>query len=122
VTENALAANPDLTGIFAENESSLAGAVQALKGRNNRKVKLVGFDASEQLIGDLKEGWIESLVVQDPFKMGYESVKAIGEKRKGNAVGARQDLPARLILPSDLDKAEVKELLFPDLKKWLGGA
>ena len=119
VTENALSANADLTGIFADNESSLAGAVQALKGRNNRSVKLVGFDASEQLIGDLKEGWIESLVVQDPFKMGYESVKAIGEKRKGSSVAARMDLPARLIEPKDLDLPDVKALLFPDLQKWL---
>ena len=109
----------DLSGIFADNESSSAGAVQALKSRNNRKVKLVAFDASEQLIGDLKLGWIDSLVVQDPFRMGYESVKAIGEQRKGGKVNARLDLPARLIQAGDLEEPSVRELLFPDLKKWL---
>jgi ribose transport system substrate-binding protein len=122
VTENALSAHGDLAGIFADNESSLAGAVQALKGRNQRKVKLVGIDASEQLVADLKEGWIDALVVQDPFRMGYESVKAIGEKRKGGSVLQRQDLPAKLILPADLSQPAVQQLLFPDLKKWLGGA
>lgn len=122
VTENALSAHGDLAGIFADNESSLAGAVQALKGRNQRKVKLVGIDASEQLVADLKEGWIDALVVQDPFRMGYESVKAIGEKRKGGSVLKRQDLPAKLILPGDLSQPAVQQLLFPDLKKWLGGA
>lgn len=119
VTENALSAHDDLSGIFADNESSSAGAVQALKSRNNRKVKLVAFDASEQLIGDLKLGWIDSLVVQDPFRMGYESVKAIGEQRKGGKVNARLDLPARLIQAGDLEEPSVRELLFPDLKKWL---
>lgn len=121
VTENALSAHRDLAGIFADNESSLAGAVQALKSRGNRQVKLVGFDASEQLVKDLEEGWIDSLVVQDPFKMGYESVKAIGEARKGGTVTARMDLPARLILPADLAKADVRDLLFPKLERWLKG-
>jgi len=119
VTENALSAHSDLAGVFADNESSLAGAVQALKSRNNKQAKLVGFDASEQLVADLREGWIDSLVIQDPFKMGYESVKAIGEFRKGGKVNARLDLPARLVLPSDLDRADVKDLLFPKLEQWL---
>jgi hypothetical protein len=51
--------------------------------------------------------------------MGYESVKAIGEKRKGSSVAARMDLPARLIERKDLDLPDVKALLFPDLQKWL---
>ena len=119
VTENALSAHSDLAGVFADNESSLAGAVQALKSRNNKQAKLVGFDASEQLVADLREGWIDSLVIQDPFKMGYESVKAIGEFRKGGKVNARLDLPARLVLPGELDRADVKDLLFPKLDQWL---
>ncbi|MEZ5353372.1 MAG: substrate-binding domain-containing protein [Bryobacteraceae bacterium] len=47
-TENMLTAHPDLAGLFADNESSSSGAVQALKGRNAKQVKLVAFDASEQ--------------------------------------------------------------------------
>ncbi|MEZ5357154.1 MAG: substrate-binding domain-containing protein, partial [Bryobacteraceae bacterium] len=75
-TENMLTAHPDLAGLFADNESSSSGAVQALKGRNAKQVKLVAFDASEQLVRDCEEGWIDSIVVQDPFKMGYESTHA----------------------------------------------
>ena len=119
VTENMLSAHPDLAGIFADNESSSSGAVQALKSRANRIAKLVAFDASAQLIDDLKQAWIDSLVVQDPFRMGYESVKAIGEKRKGGTVQARLDLPAKLIQAGDLNQPSVKELLFPNLDRWL---
>lgn len=118
-TENMLAAHPDLAGLFADNESSSSGALQALKSRNARQVKLVAFDASEQLIGGLRDGWIDSLIVQDPFRMGYESVRAIGEKRAGRSVAAELDSGARLILASQLEDAEVKELLFPDLSRWL---
>jgi ribose transport system substrate-binding protein len=118
VTENMLSAHPDLSGIFADNESSSAGAVQALRSRKRKNVKLVAFDASEQLVNDLREGWIDSLIVQDPFRMGYDSVKAIALYRKKEAVAPRQDLPARLILPHHLEQADVKALLFPDLSRF----
>src|SRR5713226_6617788 len=76
-TENLMNAHPDLAGIFADNESSSSGAAQALKSRSGSKTKLVAFDASDQLIADLRGGTIDSLVVQNPFRMGYESTRAI---------------------------------------------
>ncbi|MDQ6759379.1 MAG: substrate-binding domain-containing protein, partial [Acidobacteriota bacterium] len=75
VAENMLTAHPDADGIFASNESSTMGAAQALRNRQG-KIKLVGFDWSPTLLDDLNSGLIDSLVVQDPFKMGYESVMA----------------------------------------------
>ncbi|MBM3763530.1 MAG: substrate-binding domain-containing protein [Acidobacteria bacterium] len=122
VTENAITAHKDLAGVFADNESSLAGAVQALKPRGLKQIRLVGIDASEQLIADLREDWIDSLIVQDPFRMGYLSVKAIADKRKGNAVTDRTDLAAKLILKADLANPAIQDLLFPKLEKWLKGA
>ncbi|MBV6432207.1 MAG: Ribose import binding protein RbsB [Bryobacteraceae bacterium] len=119
VTENVLTAHPDLAGLFADNESSSAGAVQALKSRNAKGVKMVAFDASEQLLADMKAGWIDSIVVQNPFRMGYESVKAIGMYLKGEKPPASVDSGAALIRPEDLEKPEVKELLFPDIQKYL---
>jgi ribose transport system substrate-binding protein len=113
VTENMMTAHPDLAGLFADNESSLSGAVQALKSRANRKVKLVGFDASDALIADLKEGWIDSLVLQDPFRMGYDSVKAITKKLSGETVAGRQDLPATLATREDLQAGRVAKQLLP---------
>ncbi|MBL8173152.1 MAG: substrate-binding domain-containing protein [Bryobacterales bacterium] len=122
VTENVLTAHPDLAGLFADNESSSAGAVQALKSRNAKAVRLVAFDASEQLIADMKAGWIDSIVVQNPFKMGYESTKAIGLHLKGEKPPTLIDSGASLVRPEDLDKPDVKELLFPDIQKYLKGA
>ncbi len=121
-TENVLAAHPDLAGLFADNESSSSGAVQALKSRKARGVKLVAFDASEQLVQDLRDGWIDALLVQDPFRMGYESVRAVGIKRGGETPAARIDSGCKLIERSQLDDPAIKALLFPDLSEWLGGA
>ena len=120
--ENILTAHPDLAGLFADNESSSSGAVQALKSRHSTSVKLVAFDASDQLIADLRDGVIDSLVVQDPFRMGYESTRAIGLKLAGQTPPAKIDSGATLVKREDLDKPEIKALLHPGIEQYLGTA
>ncbi len=119
-TENILTAHPDLTGLFADNESSSSGAVQALKSRRSTAVKLVAFDASDQLLADLQDGSIDSLVVQNPFRMGYERARAIGLKLAGQTPPAKIDSGATLVRREDLDKPETRALLHPDIQQYLG--
>ena len=115
VTENMLTAHPDLNGIFCSNESGSAGAAQALEARHS-KLKLVGFDSSPTLINQLKAGWIDSLVVQDPFKMGeiatLQAVKAIRREP------AKKDifLPPRVVNLANLNDPDIQAQLHPDLK------
>jgi ribose transport system substrate-binding protein len=114
--ENLMTAHPDLAGLFADNESSTDGTVRAVKQRGMvGKVKVVGYDASEELVQELEEGTLDSLVVQNPFKMGYESTRAIGLFLRGEQPVGEVDSGAHLILREDLDKPEVQELLFPDI-------
>ena len=83
-TENILTSNPGLDGLFASSEPSSVGAAQALKSRGLAgKIRYVGFDSSEGLVEDLKAGVIDALVVQDPFRIGYEGVRAVTEKLNG---------------------------------------
>lgn len=119
-TENILTAHPDLDGLFADNESSSAGAVQALKSRQNRRVKFVAFDSSEQLVADMKARYIDSLVVQNPFRMGYEATRAVGVKLSGQAPASHIDSGVTLVRREDLEKPETKALLFPDLRHTQG--
>ncbi|MCL4853059.1 MAG: substrate-binding domain-containing protein [Bryobacteraceae bacterium] len=119
VTENMLTAHPGLDGLFASNESIAVGAAQALKGRPGTKVKMVGFDWSPTLLEDVKAGVIDSLVVQDPFRMGYDSVKAALEKLNGGTPGKIQDLPPRLVTRENLNDPDIQQQLNPDLKKYL---
>lgn len=118
VAENMLTAFPALDALFGSNESSTVGAARALKGRGS-KVKLVGFDSGPTLEADLKAGIIDSLVVQNPFNMGYESVIAAVRKMKGETPEKIQNLEPRLVTKADLDNPEVQALLNPDLKKYL---
>lgn len=119
VTENMLTAHAGLTGLFASNESSSVGAAQALKSRKSG-IKMVGFDWSPALLEDLKNGVVDSLVVQNPFLMGEESVIAAVKAIRGEAVTKINNLAPRLITRESLDQPEVQQQLNPDLKKYLG--
>jgi ribose transport system substrate-binding protein len=118
-TENIMAAHPNLRGLFADNESSSAGAVLALKARGDAKVRMVAFDSNDQLVADLQDRYIDGLVIQKPFQMGYASVKAIGRKLREESVVSRVDLPSVLVRRGDLEKPDVIQLLHPDIATWL---
>jgi ribose transport system substrate-binding protein len=114
VSEDILTAHPELEGIFASNESSAVGAAQALKSRKlSGKVKLVGFDSSPSLIDDLKGGTIDSLVVQNPYRMGYEAVKTIIEHMQQKKPPKRIDSGATLVTRDNMNTPEVQKLLNP---------
>ena len=118
-TENIMAAHPNLRGLFADNESSSAGAVLALKNRANTRIQMVAFDSNDQLVADLQDRHLDALVIQRPFVMGYESVKAISRKIGGQSVTSRIDLSAVLVTRADLEKPDVIRLLHPDLSTLL---
>lgn len=115
--ENILTAHPNLDGIFASSEASSLGAIQAIRSRGlSGKVKLVTFDFSDAHVEALRDGTIDLMLVQDPYRIGYEAVKALAEKLRGGAPQPRMDLPARDITKPDLEKPEIRALLSPE---WL---
>ena len=85
------------------------------------KVKHVGFDASPQLVKGLRQGHIDALVVQNPFRMGYEGVRAICAHLNGEAVDKRLDTGVHLVTSDAVDDPKNKELLEPELDPWLKG-
>ena len=118
--ENMLTAHPDLGGLFASSEPSSVGTAQAVKERGlSGKIRFVAFDASEGLVEDLKGGTIDALIAQDPFRMGYLAVKSLVDKLHGQTSPKQIDMHARVITRPDLEKPDVKALLFPDIHKYL---
>jgi ribose transport system substrate-binding protein len=107
-------------GIFTPNESSTFAMLRVLKDNGwAGKVRFIGFDASDNLVKGLRERQIDGLVVQDPVKMGYLGVKTLVAHLRGEKVERRIDTGVRLVTPEQMDTPEVKELLQPDLKRWL---
>lgn len=116
--ENILTAHPGLDALFASNETSTIGSVRALKQRTT-KVKLVGFDYSPALAEDLKSGLIDSLVVQDPFRMGYEAVRTAIAFLNGDKVMKLNNLEPALVDRKNLNTPEIQARVNPDVGKYL---
>jgi ribose transport system substrate-binding protein len=109
-----------LDGIFTPNESATFGMLRVLQDNGwAGKVHFVGFDASENLVKGLRSGQIDALVVQDPIKMGYLGVKTLASHLKGQPVDKRIDTGVALATRDNMDAPEMKDVLFPDLSKWL---
>jgi ribose transport system substrate-binding protein len=116
--ENILTAHPDLGGLFASSEAASIGSIQAARSRNRAgSLKLVTFDFSQTHVEALRDGTIDVMLVQDPFRIGYEAVKSLAIKLSGQTPAHRLDLPVRSIVKLDLEKPEIRALLSPDWMK-----
>lgn len=112
VTEDILTAHPDIKGIFAANEAGTIGVVQGLKSKNKAgQVKVVGFDAAKNEILALKEGVVDALIVQDPFKMGYMGVKMATLALQGKPVEKKVDTGVYVVTRENLNTPEIRKLL-----------
>ncbi len=125
-SENLLAplknARGELTidGIFTPNESTTFGMLRALQdGGHAGRVRFVGFDSSTKLVEALRNKQLDALVLQNPFAMGYLGVKTMVAHLRGEKVEKRIDTGVSLVTSSIMDQPEIKELLQPDLAKWL---
>lgn len=114
ITTDLLTANPNLVGIFASNLIMAQGAGQALAENGAaEKVALIGFDSDDKLVSFLKDGTIDALVVQDPYRMGYDGIKTALAVSKGETVEKFVDTGANLITTANMEEARSQELLNP---------
>jgi ribose transport system substrate-binding protein len=110
----------ELDGIFTSNESNTLALLRVLQSSGwAGKVKYIGFDASDTLVKGLSDGHIDALVVQDPVNMGYLGVKTMVDHLQGRPVEKRIDTGAQFITRDRMSDPAVKELLQPDLSRWL---
>ena len=117
IVSDLIAANPDLRGIFASNLIMAQGAGQAIaENKKADTIKLVGFDSDDKLVGFLKDGTISALVVQDPYRMGYDGVKTALAVSRGEKVEAFVDTGANLITKANMNGEKQQALLNPKVK------
>ena len=114
VTEDILTANPDLDAIFAANEPGVLGAAEAVRQAGKAgEVVIVGWDASPEEIQGVRDGVISALVVQNPFRMGYDGVNAaVKIIREGTQVES-EDTGATIVTQENLEDEEVQSVLNP---------
>jgi ribose transport system substrate-binding protein len=112
-----ITANPNLRGVFASNLIMAQGAGQAIaENKKADTIKLIGFDSDDKLVGFLKDGTIYALVVQDPYRMGYDGVKTALAISKGEKVEKFVDTGANLITKENMGGEKQNALLNPKVK------
>jgi len=112
-----LGQNPKVDGIFAPNESATSGVILALKAafpERLGKVKVVGFDANEELLQSLEENELQGLIVQQPFQIGYEGVKTMVAALQGQKVPRRIVTDILLVTPENLPELSDKLPVSPE--------
>ncbi len=112
-----ITARPHLRGVFASNLIMGQGAGQAVSENHiQNDLKLVAFDNDSKLVQLLRDGVIYALVVQDPYRMGYDGVKTALEASQGKPVPAFTDTGVTVITKPTMDTPRSQQLLNPNVK------
>lgn len=74
VMENILQSEPELKGVFAHNDEMALGALQAIAA-SKKDIKVVGFDATDDAVNEVKTGKMTATVAQKPELMGETAIQ-----------------------------------------------
>jgi ribose transport system substrate-binding protein len=114
VTEDILTANPGLDAIFAANEPGVLGAAEAVRQAGKAgDIVIIGWDASPEEIQGVEDGVISALVVQNPFRMGYDGTNAAIEIIREGAKVQSEDTGSTIVIKDNLEDPKVQSVLNP---------
>lgn len=118
VAENLLTKHPDIQGVYAPNEPTTYAFMKALKDAGRKKgVAFVGFDASQKLVQGLRDGQVDALVVQNPWRMGQLAVTTMARVLEGKEVPAFVDTGVVLATQQNMEQPAVQQVLNPPVQK-----
>jgi len=120
MAENLMTRFPDVDGVFGPCEPVTFAFLKVLRDLGKAgQTKLVGFDATEEMVNGLRQGHIHGLVVQDPFAMGERGVHALMDAIEGKPVEPFVDTGVKVVTQANMDEPDSQRVLSPDLDKWL---
>jgi ribose transport system substrate-binding protein len=117
IMKDLIANTPDLRGVFVSDPMTTQAVGQAVaESKSGDKINVVGVGSDEKLVKLLQGDTIAGLVVEDPFRMGYEGVKTAVAASKGEQVAANVDTGATLVTKANMSTTRSRELLNPKIK------
>lgn len=92
--------------VFANNDESAIGAIQAMKaaGISMDDVVVVGVDATQDALVAMQAGDLDATVFQDAFGQGSGSVDAALALARGEDVPRLVWIPFQLVTPANMDE------------------
>jgi ribose transport system substrate-binding protein len=108
VTEQLIAANPDINLIYAHNDEMALGAVAALKaaGYQPGDVKIITIDGTKGAVQGILDGWISGVIESNP-RFGPLAFTALDDFYNGDGVPQKTIISDKEYTPDNAE-AELK--------------
>ena len=97
VMENLLTAQPEVQGVFAQNDEMALGALRAIQAAGKKDLVLVGFDGTDDGVKAVKGGKMAATIAQQPEKIGEIGVQTADKVLKGEKVETSIPVELKLI-------------------------
>jgi ribose transport system substrate-binding protein len=104
VMQNLIESNPEISGVFAQNDEMALGAIQALGERAGSEVYVVGFDATEDGLDAVREGTMNATVAQQPDEIGRLGVENAIMVIDGESVDEEIPVEVNLVTQDNVDE------------------
>jgi ribose transport system substrate-binding protein len=112
IMRDIIAHTADLRGVFVSDPTMTQAVGQAVaESKSGDKINIIGVGADQQLVKLLADDTVAGLVVEDPFRMGYDGIKTALAAASGEPVAAHIDIGATLVTKGNMGSARAKELL-----------
>ena len=102
VTKAIFAKHPDISLLFAANDMMALGALKYVQEAKKTHVKIVGYDALNEALTEIKSGTLAATIDQQAAEQGYQGVALAVRLLKGEAVPELTLIDTRLITAAEL--------------------
>lgn len=114
IIHNIINSEEEISSIFTSSSIDTLGAAQAIVDNNQvGNIILVGYGDTKEILRYINKGIVYGTVMSDPYKMGYESIKALMDIKEMNNTSTFVDTGVKTITKNNLylyeEKAEDKE-------------
>ncbi len=112
MTDEVLAADPDLGAIFSLSAAGTSGAHRTLLARGRvDTVRLIGFQQTPHLMAWVRSGQVDSLIAENTYQMGYQAVQHLAAHADGAPMGIQTLVEPTLLTAQNVDSPSVQQLI-----------
>jgi ribose transport system substrate-binding protein len=111
ITNAIIAANPDLSGIYAANEGSAIGVIRGAQESGATDLTIIGFDSGTAQIEAIRNGTMIGAITQNPIGIGEQLVDAAAKAVRGEQLPSEIDTGFFWYDQSNIDTPEIQAVL-----------
>ena len=113
IAKAVMTGHPNLKGYFGCNEGSMKGVMNAAKELGKEgKIVMIGYDAGQQLLDEIRSGVVAGAITQDPIGIGYKSVQALVDALAGKTLPKFIDTGFHWYDKTNIDDPAIAALLY----------